>query len=65
MGSIPCQNRATNYNAHLGLLDKGPTINMLVVCNSWYLEPLDLLNGQALGCSQLSPLGMIETLIGS
>ena len=35
----------------IGLLDKG----LVVVCNCWDLEPLDLLNGLALGCYQLFP----------
>ncbi len=43
------------YNAQLGLPDKGRTIKVLVVCNIWDLEPLDLLNGMALGCYQPSP----------
>ncbi len=42
---------AANYHAQL---DKGGTINKLVVFNDWDLEPLDLLNGLALGC-QPSP----------
>ena len=41
---------ATHYHAQLGLPDKGPAINGLVVCNSLDLEPWDLLNGLALGC---------------
>ena len=46
---------ATQYHAQLGLPDKGCAIKVLVVCNSWDLEPLDLLNGLALGCFQPSP----------
>ena len=46
---------ATQYHAQLGLPDKGRAIKGLVVCNSWDLEPLDLLNGLDLGCYQLSP----------
>ena len=38
--------------AQLGLPDKGRAIKGLVVCNSWELEPLDLLNGRALGFYQ-------------
>ncbi len=49
------QTGATQYDAHLGLTDKGRAIKGLFVCNSWYLEPLDRLNGVALGCYQLSP----------
>ena len=40
-------------DAQLGLPDKGRAIKGLVVCNNWdHLEPLDLLNGLALGCYQ-------------
>ena len=46
---------ATQYHAQLGLPDKGRAIKVLVVCNDWDLEPLDLLNGLALGCYQPSP----------
>ena len=47
---------ATQYHAQLGLQDKGHAIKGLVVCNSWDLEPLDLLNGMApLACYQPSP----------
>ena len=49
------QTGATQYYPQLGLPDKGRAIKMLVVCNEWDLEPLDLLNGLALGCSQPSP----------
>ena len=45
----------TQYHAQLGLPDKGRAIKGLVVCNNWDLEPLDLLNGLALGCYQLFP----------
>ena len=45
----------TQYHVQLGLPDKGHTIKELVVCNDWNLEPLDPLNGQALGCYQPSP----------
>ncbi len=45
---------ATQYHAQLGLPDKGRAIKGLVVCNSWDLEPWDLLNGLALGCYQPS-----------
>ncbi len=44
------QTGAIQYHAQLGLPDKGRVIKGLVVCNSWDLEPLDLLNGLALGC---------------
>ncbi len=46
---------ATQYHAQLGLPDKGHAIKELDVCNSWDLEPSDLLNGLALGCYQQSP----------
>ena len=46
---------ATQYHAQLGLLDKGCAIKGLVVCNSWELELLNLLNGLALSCYQPSP----------
>ena len=48
------QTGATQYHAQLGLPDKGRAIKGLVVFNSWDLEPLDLLNGLALGCYQPS-----------
>ena len=35
---------AAHYHAQLGLLDKGRAIKGLVVCYSWDLEPLELLN---------------------
>ena len=40
---------ATEYHAQLGLLDKGRAIKGLVVCYSWDLELLDLLNNLTLG----------------
>ncbi len=40
--------------SQIGLLYKGHKIKGLVVCNGWTLEPLDLLNGLALGCYQPS-----------
>ncbi len=49
------QTGTTQYHAQLGLPDKGRAIKGLVVCNNWDLEPLDLLNGLALGCYQPSP----------
>ncbi len=48
--SVPC-----TQHAQLRLPDKGRAIKGLVVCNNWDLEPLDLLNGLALGCYQPSP----------
>ena len=35
--------------------EKGRAIKLLVVCNSWDLEPVDLPNGVAPGCYQPSP----------
>ncbi len=46
---------ATQYHAQLGLPDKGRATKGLVVCNNWNIEPLDLLNGLAIGCYQPSP----------
>ncbi len=46
------QTGATQYNAQLGLPDKGLAIKGLVVCNYWDREPWD---GLALGCYQPSP----------
>ncbi len=41
-----------------GLPAKGRAIKRLIVCNNWDLciEPLDLLNGLALGYNKLFPL---------
>ena len=52
----------TQYNAQLGLPDKGRAIKGLVVCNNWDLEPLDLLNGLTLGCYKPSPEVLIVLL---
>ncbi len=49
------QTGSTQYHAQLGLPEKGSAINGLVVCYSWDLEPLDLLNRLALGYYQPSP----------
>ncbi len=49
------QTGATQYHAQLGLPDKGRAIKWFVVCNSWDIEPLYLLNGLALGCYQPIP----------
>ncbi len=51
------QTGATQYHAKLGIPDKGHAFKELVVCNNWDLEPLDMLNGMALGCYQPSPEG--------
>ncbi len=44
------QTGATQYHAQLGLKDRDRAIKGLVVYNHWDLDPLDLLNGLALGC---------------
>ncbi len=49
------QKQAQLNTIKLGLPDKGRVIKGLIVCNSWDLEPWDLLNGLALGCYQPSP----------
>ena len=56
------QTGATQRHAQLGLPDKGRAIKGLVVCNNWDLEPLDILNGLALGCYQSSPEVLIILL---
>ena len=48
------QTGATQYHAHLGLPAKGRAIKGFVFFNDWNLEPLNLLNGMALGCYQPS-----------
>ncbi len=50
---------ATQYNTQLRLPDKGRAIKGLVFCKSWIQEPLDLLNGLALGCYQPSPAVLV------
>ena len=45
----------TQYHAPLGHPEKGRAIRGLVVCNSWDLEPWDLLNGLALDYYLSSP----------
>ncbi len=54
---------ATQHQAQLEHPDKGRAIKELVVCNNCDLEPLDLLNGLALGCYQLSPELLIVLII--
>ncbi len=46
---------ATQYHVQLGLPIKGRAIKGFIICNNKDLEPLDLLNGLALGCYQPSP----------
>ncbi len=48
------QTGATQYHAQFELPDKG-AIKELIVCNDWYLEPFDLLNGLPLDYYQQSP----------
>ena len=50
-------------HAQLSTMYKGRAIKELVVCNNWDLEPLDLLNGLALGCYRPSPEVLYITLI--
>ncbi len=45
----------TQYHAQLGLPDKVRAIKGLVVCNNCDMEPLDMVNGLALGCYQPLP----------
>ena len=53
---------ATHFHVQLELPpNKDRAIKGLVICNSWDLEPWDLLNGPALGCYQPS----LEVLIVS
>ncbi len=59
------QTGATQYHALLGLRDKGRAIKGLVVCNNWVLEPLDMLNGLAVGYYQPSPEVLIVLYIYS
>ncbi len=49
------QTDTTQYHAQLELPDRDRAIKGLVVYNKWDLEPLDLLNGLALGCYKPSP----------
>ncbi len=46
---------AYQYHGKLGIPVKGCAIKGSFICNNWDLEPLDLLNGLALGCYHLSP----------
>ncbi len=46
---------AIQYHAQLGFPNKGCAIKRLVVCNSWDLQPFDLLKGLVLGCYQPFP----------
>ncbi len=56
------QTGGTQYNAQLRFPDKGRAIKGLFISNNWDLEPLDLLNGLALGCYQQSPEALIISL---
>ncbi len=54
LGGMPWpQTGATQYHAQLRLPDKDRAIKGLQL--NWELEPLDFLNGLALGCYQPSP----------
>ena len=44
---------ATQYLEQLELKDKDHAIKGLVDCNNWDLEPLDVLNGLALGINRI------------
>ncbi len=57
------QTGTTQCHAQLGLPDQSRAIKGLVVFNNWDLEPLDLLNGMALDCYQLSPEVLIVIYI--
>ena len=48
--SVPCTLHSKDF-----LSDKGSAIKGLVVCNYLDLEPLDLLNSQAIACHKPSP----------
>ena len=48
------QTDAIQYHAKSGLPDKGRAIKGFIVCNDLELEPLDLMNGLALGWYQVS-----------
>ncbi len=64
VGEIPWpQTGATQYHAQLGLPDKGRAIERLVFCNNCDLNPLDLLNGLALGHYQPYPEVLIVKVI--
>ncbi len=52
------QTGATQYHAQLGLPDKGHAIKELVVCNSWDLEPWDLLKRSGPRLLSTVPWGM-------
>ena len=54
-GHAMAKTDATHYIAQLGLPGKGCAIKGLAICNSWDIDPWDLLNGLALGCYQPSP----------
>ncbi len=53
LGWMPCpQINASQCHAQLGLPDRGRAMKGLAVCNVLDQEPLDPLNGLALGCYQ-------------
>ena len=49
------QTGVNQYHTLSGVPDIGRAMKGFVVCNDWDLEPVDLLNGVALGCYQSSP----------
>ena len=61
-GNALDQTGAIQYQTQIGLSDKVRAIKGLFVCNNWDLEPLDLLNGLALGCYQPSLEGGINRI---
>ncbi len=54
-GNALAPNRGNSIPCTVGVPDKGRAIEGLVVCNSWDLKSLVLLNGQALGCYEPFP----------
>ena len=55
MGNALVPNRRNSVPCTVRIPEKGGAIKWLVVCNNWDLEPLDLLDGLAIGCYQPSP----------
>ncbi len=61
-GECLALNRRNSVPCAVMPLNKGRAIKGLIVCNNWDQEPLDLLNGLALGCYQPSPEVLIVLL---
>ena len=57
------QTGATPYHAQLGFPDKGGAIKGLVVCNSWDLEPWDLLKWSGPELLSTVPWGMTHMYV--